>query len=81
MAVCSYADGTANGAEEQPVMLLHHMGMKRGAAATWSVGTDPAETEGRGRTEWREAYQSDHCGSGSGARYDVEVVGQVELKG
>lgn len=29
----------------------------------------------------RDAYQSDHGGSGSGARYDVQVVGQVELKG
>lgn len=62
-------------------MFLHHMGMKRGAAGTRSVGTDPAETEGRGRTEGRVAYQSDHGGSGSGARYDVQVVGQVELKG
>lgn len=81
MAVCSYADGTENGAEEQPAMFFHRMGMKRGAADTQSVSTDLAETEGRGRTEWRESYQSDHCGSGSGARYDIQVVGQVELKG
>lgn len=77
--MCSYANGTANGVEQQPVMFLHHMGMKRGAAG--SDGTDPAETEGIGRTECREAYQGDHGGSGSGARYDVQVVGQVELKG
>lgn len=61
-------------------MLFHHKGMKRGAADSRSVGTDPAETEGRGQTEWREAYQSDDGGSGSGTRYDVQVVGQVELK-
>lgn len=44
----------------------------------WSVGTDPVE--GRGRTKWRGSYQRDHGGSGSGTRYDVQVIGQVELK-
>lgn len=29
-------------------MFLHHMGMRRGAVDTRSVGTDSAETEGRG---------------------------------
>lgn len=81
-AVCSYADGTRNGAEEQPVMFLHRMGMRRGAAATRSCRHRRGkQTEGRGRTERREAYQSDHGGSGSGARDDVQVVGQVELEG
>lgn len=27
-----------------------------------------------------EAYQSDHSGSGPGARHDVQVIGQVELE-
>lgn len=27
-----------------------------------------------------ESYQSDHSGSGPSARYDVQVVGQVELE-
>lgn len=30
--MCSYADGTANGAEEQPIIFINPMGMKRGAA-------------------------------------------------
>lgn len=37
-------------------------------------------TEGRGWTDWRETYQSNHSGSGPGARHDVQVIRQVELK-
>lgn len=57
------------------------MGMKRGAAdavCRYRPGRDGLK--GRGRTEWRGSYQRDHGGSGSGTRYDVQVIGQVELK-
>lgn len=37
-------------------------------------------TKGRGRRDWRGAYQSDHSGSGPSARHDVQVIRQVELE-
>lgn len=59
---------------------INHMGMRRGLTHDLLIQTVQRWTKGRGWRDWREAYQSDHSGSCPGARYDVQVVGQVELK-